>query len=69
MQKLLFQPLFIGCAHVEQCSMFVQELLENTNRSSPDVIVQFYVFCVYPTLSLLQNHTQNGYLKLPNAYE
>ena len=43
MQNLLLQQLFIGGAHVEQCSMFVQELLlQNKNRATSDAIGQFY---------------------------
>ena len=41
-KNLLLQQLFIGSAHVEQCSNFVLELLENKNRITSDVICQFY---------------------------
>ena len=63
------RTLFIGSAHVEQCSMFIQVLLEN-NRAKSDVIRQFYgcfFFGIYPTLSLLQTfHTRRALLKFPN---
>ena len=70
LQKLTVTQLFIGSAHVEQGSKFVQELLENKNRSTSDVIGQFYgwlFFCIYPTLSLLQNFHRKQALKPPNA--
>ena len=40
--QLLLQEHFICGAHVEQCSMHVQEVLENKNRSTSDGIRQFY---------------------------
>ena len=41
-KNLLLQQFFISDDHVEQCSMFAQELLENTNREIADITGQFY---------------------------
>ena len=50
--------------------MFLQELLENKNRATSDVIGQFYgwfMFCMYPTLSLLQDRNTKRALKAPKC--
>ena len=54
---------FISSAHVEQCSKFVRELLENKNRTTSDVIGQFYgwlLFAYTPLLVSWKISTQNG---------
>ena len=62
MQKLTVKSLFIGSAHVEHGSKFVQELLENKNRSTSDVIDQFYgwlFFAYTPLLVSCKTFTEN----------
>ena len=63
-KNLLLQMLFIGRDHVEQCTMFIQELLENKNRATSDVICQFYswlFFAYTPLLVSSKSSTQNGH--------
>ena len=42
----LLQQRFIGGYHAEQCSMLVQELLENESQATSDVRDQFYGWLV-----------------------
>ena len=66
-KNLLLQEPFISGIHVEQCSMFVQELFENKNRVTSDVICQFYgwSFLAYTSISVwCKTFRHNGHFKM-----
>ena len=55
----LLQQLLVGSAHVERCSKFVRQLLENENRTISDVIGQFYGWLFFGSTTVGRIYDRN----------